>query len=589
MKSDEIYRSVKYIETRMRSLLSIMSFSACLKQEGYVLIPRDSIFDRLQFARHQPIVYSIIRSMYNQFLSGGVRLIQTVSDVELDDPFVRDIARGVEDWMWEALVQILMLGVCVCSVFEGHTRTIEEYQIEQLQKARKKKGANEQEIDEVLEVLIRKAQDNNGYQPPKKKQKRGVDDEEGEEEEEDTLGPEQDKANYYISRVMNIEELDVYVHMDIYNKTDYKFIYKNYQGSALVELEILDLYVLEYEKPTVLDRQVQLNSVYNRIIQDYQLKEHNLLCHAQGSILSSNPMILLQDNPVKKDQDIAAADSIRDVFNTHVSSLISASSSSSSGGGDPGKVVSTKAVHPGYGYEVMQAEQHMMEVRIEERVTRPQVILTPSVGAETQLGYLPYNRILAKQNMPIPVPYFNECNQMFQSQIYTALCVPFGIQTDINPSSTVSSSQSMGKSGSIGQDGTSNKSTSYELYNNTLRFIRNFLVREIQVILDLKTEASRTQMAKKISDTWNAKKSNRDKTPVQFDPGNLKISIEVPGLRSSDDVWALYKIDKLEESAFDGHFINNGFHARDLKPKAGLNVKEMNGIKINEESKSKTG
>jgi hypothetical protein len=555
-----------------------MSFSACLRQEGYVLIPRVSIFDRLQFARHQPIVYSIIRSMYNQFLSGGVRLIQKASDAILDDPFAKDIARGIEDWMWEALVQILMLGICVCSVFEGHTRTIEEYQIEQLKKAHKKGKGDEDEEDEVREVLIRKAQGKDYKSKTAKKRKRSEEEDtesEGEgDEDADRSNPEEEKANYYISRVMNIEELDVYVHMDIYNKTDYKFIYKNYAEGAIVELEILDLYVLEYEKPTVLMQQVQLNSLYNRIIQDYQLKEHNLLCHAQGTILSSNPMILLQDNPQKKDQDIAAADSIRDVFNTHVNTLVNASGS----GGDPSKVQATKAVHPGYGYELMQAEQRLMESRVEERISRPQVILTPSIGAETQIGYLPYNRILAKQNLPIPVPYFLECSQMFQSQIYTALCIPMGIQNDINPTSKSKSSQSMGKGGTIGQDGTSTKSTSYELYNNTLRFIRNFLVREIQVILDLKTEASRTQMAQKISDTWNAKKRNRDSTPVQFDPGNLKISVEIPGLVNSEDVWALYKIDKLEESAFDGHFINNGFHARDLKEKAGLDVKEMNGI-----------
>lgn len=506
-----------------------MSFSACLMQEGYSLIEKDDLVNRLQFARHQPVVYSIIRSMYHQFLSGNIRLVQKSTDTALDTPFALDISKGIEEWFWESLLHILMLGISICSVFEGRVRTIEQYQ--------------------------------QSFAPHQENKRKRSD-----EEEEGEGGEDQEKPNYYISRVMNIEELDVYVITNIYNKNDYKCIYHQVVNGQVIEVEVLDLCILEYEKPTIRDGMVQLNSLYNRIYPDYCLQQHNLMCHAQSTILSSNPMLLLQDNPQKKDPDMAAADSVKDIFNTNVSLITQQSNNNSA-------LAETKAVHTGYGYELMQAKRELMHKRAEERKAQPRVILTPSVGAETQIGYLPYNRVLAKQNMPIPVPYLIECDGLFQSRIYTALCIPMGIQFDINPTSN-NKAQAMGKLNTAGQDGTSSKSTSYELYNNTLRYIRSFLLREIQSILDMKTEKMRTKMSRTISDTYE----NWYGESVQFDPGNLQIVIEMPGLRKDEDVWSLYKIGKLEEDAFDSHFINNGFHERDLKEKAELDVKEMNGV-----------
>lgn len=578
-----------------------MSISQHLIMKGYKLIDKVEISRRLQFERSEPILHSVFKQIHDKIVSGGVQLTTFEGDQEIISPLGKRICQGVHTWLLDALIQSQMLGWCVSTVnqdlvYTAQTDSDEEEdddeQEDEDSDSHKKKRYRSKTPRTHPSVIPMGNTNELVYRPHRHRRRHHHDDvdsseDDEDDEEEDEEQQEIDKyqlnESYLVSRIIDLERVDTYIYMHWDGQMDWKFIIKSHPDG--VEHELTGLRVFVLEKPTLYPYlppsshssyipvdSVQLNSLYNRIQPAYNLHQHNLRCHAQSSILMTNPQVVAQDIPQKENPDASAASSISYDHMGITPNVIT---------NDIDK--RTPGIHPAYYYEQQQLAERNSGAAL------PEVILSPTMGTGTQMVYLPDNKALVKQNIAASAPYILEFQASFQQLIYLSLNIPLGVQYNINPDAQ-RNNPGIGQSYSGGgtKDANQVHSTAYELYQNTIRSIRTSLLEEAQAILDEKTQLMRHRLTSRISASWIQKQKRHKKKksderepndPIVYDPSHLRLMIELPGLPDDSVVTELYRLGVLKPEAFNRHKQKkDGFSERDLFPTAQLTLKEINGI-----------
>ena len=523
-------------------------------KEGYIEILHSEIVERMQFARHFLLYHQAIRLLYDRLTNGGVQLHTLQRAEPLDTPVAIELSRAIELWGWEVLLYGKALGIMPVSLAEDVYRYASDQNVIYHQ------GRPAYEISDA------------------DRDQQGIDE--------------------LISKVMNVESMRIFFRVNLYNKREYRFMkYMPHltQQDDSIETEILGIYVIEFDPPTLdSNNDVQLNTVYDRLYPYMSLYGHNILCHKQSSMLMSNPPMTLQENAKKTDPDSPAVVSTLDL-------AISASSSSSSCLSNGRAMLTDQSVaktfHPAAWYE---QERQLAQMHLYSETTRHQLasltssssssaqdepsltVETATLSAETKVNYLPENYALAKQNMAAAVPYMMEWKQTLEQVVYLVLGIPPGVQFNLNPAMDDSSStigKAFTKSKSSSQQ--SGASTAYDSYLSTIRVLRHKIKYEAQYVLDQRSERFRQGFANRVAQKWqkNRKKKHPYATYLPVSPDLFKLTVELPGLPSWERTTELYRMGAIKyEEYIRVAKLYDDFRDQGFEEKPVLDRKQINGV-----------
>lgn len=523
--------------------MALHELQSVLSGEGYRLCDSRDISRRTQFANFEPIFRSGIDYILQALLSGGIVFTDKSGVTEIKESYMKETYSSWDAWLRLTFVHWLTVGWSAC-VTERNAiqwmRRVGKLKNKQKQITYSSSSSSQEEDDNVAENMN--------------------------------------------VRVLEIDSVDVWVKKDIFGEVTMRFFdratVKQLSGvaSEWKDTELTNVYVSIVNPPSLDSRgNIQFNSIFNRIIEAWEIHNQNVLCHKQSSVIMTNPPILLENVPVKSDVDDAHAAGL-------TLGLLG------NGKGCIGE--SSTAVRPINRTFRERAERDFFQDDEEQDYT-PGVITT-SASSETQVVELGPEKVLTKQNMPVAAPHLIEWSHKYMYIVFNSLGLPLGVQLNINP--YLDKGAAVGKS-TGGRENVSSDTTANEIYSQTIRDWKRRITNHAQNIVNEMTRTLRYDLADAligdIEETTKTQKKNKkrsrssEKTP-KLDRDQLSdeytILWSIPCIPSDHVATELYRMGIMRYDAFKSIKCSRwDINPNALESKCKLTLQEMNGINISEE------